>query len=165
VTGTPSPYSLAPYALETTAFRFPAIATCAGRAPLGGDRDLALGVYTAARLALALLPPTLLDNGARGSRAERAKVWLSGLTMPQPARMALLRAFDATLIGAGATADALTELAQMITGHVDPASQQELAELASTLRASRSHSVGLNSSDDHRQDGGMAGIHGGDTHR
>ena len=124
-----------PYALDAFRFRFPALAACAGRAPLGGDREMALATLEAARLAVALLPPVSLDRSSAGPRAERAKLWLTSLSMPQPARMAVLRAFDATGVGPRETAEALTELARTITGHVDAPSQQELVDLAAALAA------------------------------
>ena len=122
-----------PYALDTFPFHFPALALCAGRATLGGDRDLTLGVFTTARLAVALLPPVRLDATAVAGRADRAKFWLSGLTMPQPARMALLRVIEATVAGPGHAAEALLELGRTVTGHIDPPSQQEVGALAAKL--------------------------------
>ncbi len=124
-----------PYALETFAFSLPALASCAGRAPLGGDRDLTLGVWMSARLALAMLPPISLSAVERTLRAEKAKQWLNGLPVPQPARMAFLRAFDASATYPPQAADALAELATTVTGHIDDASQREVAELIVRLRA------------------------------
>lgn len=77
-------------------------------------------------------PVTVLSPAA--GRADRAKTWLSGLTMPQPARMALLRTFDATAAGPQAAAEAIAELARTVVGHIDAPSQQELAELTGQLR-------------------------------
>lgn len=122
-----------PYALDTFPFHFPALALCAGRAPLGVDRDLTLGVFTAARLVAALLPPVRLNAAAAAARADRAKFWLSGLTMPQPARMALLRVIEATLVSPGHAAATLIELGLTVTGHIDAASQQEVSALAAQL--------------------------------
>lgn len=127
-------YNAPPYALDTTTFCFPTLALCAGRAVLGGDRDLVLGVFMAARLAQALLPPVQLEKSHAAGRAERAKMWLTGLTMPQPARMALLRAFDGTGVSPDRAADAIDELARIVTGHVDAGGQQELTTLATHLR-------------------------------
>lgn len=127
-------YNAPPYALDAPSFCFPTLALCAGRAVLGGDRDLVLGVFMAARLAQALLPPVRLERPAAMARAERAKMWLTGLTMPQPARMALLRAFDGTTATPDRAADAIDELARIVTGHVDAGGQQELTALATRLR-------------------------------
>jgi hypothetical protein len=122
-----------PYALDIFPFQFPALALCAGHSPLGVDRDLTLGVFTIARLAVALLPPVRLDATAVAGRADRAKFWLSGLTMPQPARMALLRAIEATTAGPVPAAEALLEVGRTVTGHIDPHSQQEISALAARL--------------------------------
>jgi hypothetical protein len=124
-----------PYALDTFGFLLPALASCAGRAPVGGDRDLALGVWMSARLAHAMLPPISLPAVERTIRADRAKQWLGSLTIPQPARLALFRAIDATATYPPQAADALAELATIVTGHIDPPSQQEIANLVARLRA------------------------------
>jgi hypothetical protein len=128
------PGTAPPYALETVPLHFPALAQCAGRAPLGGDRDLILGVFVAARLAVALLPPVRLDMAAASGRAERAKAWLAGLTMPQPGRMATLRVIEATVAGPGHAAESLAELARTVVGHIDTQAQQELSDLVAQLR-------------------------------
>jgi len=100
----------------------------------------------AARLATGLLPPLALAADIRERRADRAKHWVTTLAMPNPARMALLRAFDATaqpaVNGTSASAfvgvaEALAELARTLTGHLDAPSQQELLALADALRESR----------------------------
>lgn len=122
-----------PYALDMFAFSLPALASCAGRAPLG-DRELALGVLMSARLALGMISPIELTAVERTLRAEKAKHWLGSLTLPQPARLALFRAFDATATYPPRAAEALAELAQLVTGHIDSASQDELATLVHRLQ-------------------------------
>jgi hypothetical protein len=103
---------------------------------------MALGALMAARLAVGLAPPLALPHDLRERRADRAKHWLTTLAMPQPARMALLRAFDAsatpnTHAAVTNTADALIELTRTLTGHLDVAAQQELSALANALRDGR----------------------------
>jgi hypothetical protein len=88
-----------------------------------------------AQLAYAMLPPTAMPAEERTARAERAKHWLGGFAMPQPARMAFLRAFDATGEAMTNAANATAEVAQLLTGHIDDASQQELAVLVAHLRS------------------------------
>lgn len=95
---------------------------------------MAIGSFLVARLMLASAPPTLLPAAERVTRAERARHWLSALAMPQPARMALLRAADASIAGGRDAAAALRELAQMLLGHVAPAALQELVALGDHLR-------------------------------
>ncbi|MGI8545721.1 MAG: hypothetical protein ACR2M1_00060 [Gemmatimonadaceae bacterium] len=123
-----------PYSLDQVGFSAPALAEAVGIAHIGGDRELALGSLMVARLMLSALPPAALSLDERTERAERTRLWLSGLTMPQPARMALLRAIDASAApGIDATA-ALRELAQMLTGHLPDAALRELVTLAERLR-------------------------------
>jgi hypothetical protein len=49
--------------------------------------------------------------------------------------MAFLRAFDATGADLANAADALAEVAQLLTGHIDEPSQHELALLVARLRS------------------------------
>ena len=123
-----------PYALDPVGFAFPALAEAAGTATLGGDREMTLGALMTARLMLAGLPPASLPLPERTVRAERARHWVSALTMPQPARMALLRAMDASVGTTFDAAAALRELAQVLVGHVAPAALGELATLGEHLR-------------------------------
>ncbi len=123
-----------PYALDPVAFSVPALAECAGTATLGGDREMALAAVMTARLILAALPPIQLAQPDRALRADRARSWLSALTMPQPARMALLRSVDASVASGMEAAASLRELMQVLTGHLSPAALQELGALAERLR-------------------------------
>ncbi len=123
-----------PYSLDQISCYAPALSDAVGSAQIGGDRELALGSLMVARLLFAALPPAPLPPEERALRADRARQWLSGLTMPQPARMALLRVVDASVApGVDATA-ALRELAQMLTGHLPEAALRELVTLAERLR-------------------------------
>ncbi len=123
-----------PYAVAPVSFGIPALADAAGSSTLSGDRELALGGLMVARLMLAALPPAPLSIIERTQRAERTRHWLMGLSMPQPARMAFLRAIDSSIApGSDATA-ALRELAQLLTGHLPDAALRELVALAERLR-------------------------------
>jgi hypothetical protein len=97
---------------------------------------MAWGVLMAARLALALLPPISLAPELRVRRADRAKHWVANLAMPQPARMTLLRTFDATTLDRAAAAAALAELGSTMAGHLDSASQHELSDIIQWLSES-----------------------------
>jgi hypothetical protein len=94
---------------------------------------MALAAFITARLMLATIPPTLLPEAERVTRAERARSWLSALTMPQPARMAILRAIDASVPGGLDAAASLRELMQVLTGHLSPAALTELGMLVERL--------------------------------
>lgn len=112
----------------------PALADCAHLASLGSDREMALAAVITARLMLAALPPVLLPQTERALRADRARIWLSVLTMPQPARMALHRSVDASVPSGIDAAASLRELMQVLTSHLTPAAIQELGALAERLR-------------------------------
>jgi hypothetical protein len=94
---------------------------------------MALAGLMIARLMLAALPPAQLPEAERASRAERARSWLSALTMPQPARMALLRAVDASIMSGFEAAACVRELMHVLTGHLSPAALLELGALAERL--------------------------------
>jgi hypothetical protein len=123
-----------PYSLEPVRFALPALADSAQSATLGNDREMALSAIMTARLMLAALPPTRLAQPERAIRAERVRAWLSALTMPQPARMALLRSVDASVASGIEAAASLRELMHVLTGHLSPAALHELGVLAERLR-------------------------------
>jgi hypothetical protein len=115
-------------------FSVPSLAECAQSATLGGDREMALAALMTARLMLAALPPTELPAAERAIRAERARNWLSALTMPQPARMALLRAVDASIASGIEATASLRELMHVLAGHLTSRALQEIGVLAERLR-------------------------------
>jgi hypothetical protein len=127
-----------PYALASTSFRFGALASLAGRAPLGGQREVALAVYVAARLADDVLPERGLSDEARVERAAGARHWVSMLALPTPlVRASLVKLFDAS---AGTRADVAEALGNVITvtaQYLEPASRGELDQLAKALSAAR----------------------------
>jgi len=123
-----------PYSLAPALFRFRALATNAGRAPLGGAREAGLACYVGARLAAALLPPFVLSDEARVSRAAAARVWLASLALPAAIRAPLVKLIDATraspLEQAGA---ALVTVADAAASYLDGPALAELRALASQL--------------------------------
>ena len=123
-----------PYSLATPAFRFRALASLAGRAPLGGEREMALAALMAARLAEASLLEVPLSGPARASRAAGARVWCSTLTLPATARIPLARVVDASEHGDRPhIAEMLTAFAVVAGPILDAASRAELAELVTSL--------------------------------
>jgi hypothetical protein len=127
----------APYGLEPTTFPFPALATMAGRAPLGGPREIALACFLVARI--------VGDESARHStltpeqKAERAqgvKHWLGAATIPSPVRNALSRLTDST-VGADRTAiqAALDSVMTVTANQLDPGARLELGRLAQAIVA------------------------------
>lgn len=123
-----------PYSLAPALFRFRALATNAGRAPLGGAREAGLACYVCARLAAGLLPPFELSDEERVSRAAAARIWLASLALPAAIRAPLVKLIDATraapLEQAGA---ALVTVADAAASYLDGPALAELRALASQL--------------------------------
>ena len=122
-----------PYAVPATSFRFAALATLAGKAPLGGRREVALAVYLAARLADDTLPERGVSPEARTERAAHAKSWLSSMALAAPVRAALARLLDATANGRVAAAVALPAVIAATGSQLDAGARSELDRLAATL--------------------------------
>jgi hypothetical protein len=122
-----------PYAVPTTSFRFAALATLAGKAPLGGRREVALAVYLAARLADDTLPERGIPQEPRAERAAHAKSWLSSMALPVPVRNAIAKLIDASAAGPPAAAVALTTVANVTSTYLDAGGRAELDRLATAL--------------------------------
>jgi len=122
-----------PYALAPTAFRFPALARLAGRTPLGGQREVAIATYVAARLAHDALPERGLTDAVRTERVAGAKTWLANLALPAPVRPALVRLVEATAVGMGQTADALRGVIAVTAHLLDSKAKLELDQLVAAL--------------------------------
>jgi len=127
-----------PYALEPTPFRFPALASLAGRAPLGGDREIALATYLAARLAHDALPSREIALEARAERAASAKTWLSTLSLPAATRSALATLMDASGANGNSVSAALRGVLTATTNRLDRASRAELEQLAASFERRQS---------------------------
>jgi hypothetical protein len=124
-----------PYALAPTNFRFPALATLAGRAPLGGQREVVLAAYVVARLAHDTLAKRGLSVEMRVDRAAHARTWLATLALPAIARAALQRSIEASALEPRGAADAMNGVIKAIDGFLDPPSRFELAQLVTVLSA------------------------------
>jgi hypothetical protein len=124
-----------PYALAATSFRFPALASLAGRAPLGGQREVVLGAYVVARLAHDTLAERGVSPETRIDRAIHARTWLATLALPAPARAALQRSIEASTGAPRGAADAITGVIKAIDSFLDPASRLELGQLVVVLSA------------------------------
>lgn len=122
-----------PYALAPTPFRFAALAALAGRAPLGGHREVALATYLAARLAHDALPERGLLPALRAERAANAKHWLSTLALPAPVRPALARLLDASAGDVATILDALAGVIAVTANFLDSGARSELVKLSAVL--------------------------------
>ncbi len=123
-----------PYALETPVFRFKALASHAGRAALGGDREISLACFAVARLALGLLPPYMLAPGDGATRITNTKQWLSSLSLPSASRSACIGVADAVATNNKRTVvHAVSGLIEACVRHLDQASVAELHELMAEL--------------------------------
>ena len=119
-----------PYALVAPVFPFRALAVLAGRAPLGGPREIALATLTAARLALAAAPPATLAQPMRASRVEAARLWLTSVALPSAVRGAVLKLVEATASDdPGGMAAALAKVTDVTAPHLDKAARSELERL------------------------------------
>jgi hypothetical protein len=124
-----------PYGLAPTPFRFPALAALAGRAPLGGRREVALATYLAARLADDVLPENGLAVAVRAERALTARNWLSTVALPTPIRQPLARLIDASAADAPGAGQALRAVIAVTAEFLDRAARLEVEKLAETLEA------------------------------
>jgi hypothetical protein len=127
---------LPPFAIATPTFRFRALASNAGRASLGGDREIGLACFAIARLGAGMLPPVTLAPPDAAARAASVRHWLSSISLSAPARSAAIAVIDAMAGGERrASAKALRELASLVAAHLDAASAGEMRDLADELAA------------------------------
>ena len=123
-----------PYALAPTPFPLPGIATYAGKAPLGGDREVAIACFVVARLAAALLPPQPLPTDMREKRAAACRGWLASQAVPPAVRSQLMTVADSTASAdRSAVATAVRDLRANASKYLDARSENELDSLATKL--------------------------------
>ena len=115
-----------PFAVPPIRFPFRALAARAGRAPLGGEREVAMAALMIARLASDALGSRPAEVTQREERAAAAKAWLASIAVPARARPSLGRALDSTARDAAAIAAALDEVATVAAPWLDEASAAEL---------------------------------------
>ncbi len=122
-----------PHTLESLRFPFPALASLAGRLPLGGGREVALAALLVARLSRCLLPSEGLPVADRVSRASNARVWIASLALPSATRPPFVRCVDTTTGTALQAAGALRSLLAVISSQLDEPSVREMERLARQL--------------------------------
>ncbi|HVX39086.1 MAG TPA: hypothetical protein VHB25_05865 [Gemmatimonadaceae bacterium] len=127
------PYTNPPYALAPTSFRFGALAALAGRAPLGGRREVALAAYLAARLVDDMRAERGLPPAVRAERAGHARVWLSTVALPSAVRPAFQKLIESTGGSTHGVASAVRAVIDVTANFLDSAARLELDQLASAL--------------------------------
>ncbi|MEP7000708.1 MAG: hypothetical protein ABI969_09530 [bacterium] len=129
------PPTLPPYALAAPVFRFRHLAALAGRAPIGGAREVALACFVAARLAAECAGPMDEDSAPRMARCAGAKAWLGTLALPAAVRGSVTRCAELTVAGRpGDVGKEVTTLATAASAFLDPQSKAELEALSASLR-------------------------------
>ncbi len=127
-----------PFAVPSIRFPFRALAARAGRASLGGEREVAMAALMVARLACDALGARAAEGKQRAERATAAKAWLASIAVPARARPVLGRALDATAQDAASISAALGELEKVVAPWLDEPSVAELrAIIAAPLVNSR----------------------------
>ena len=111
--------ALPPYAVPPAHFPFRALAARAGRAPLGGEREVALAALMVARLARDAIGEHELPIARRKDRAAAARTWLASLALPARARSPLARLLDASASDAATLAAAIDDAARALTPWLD----------------------------------------------
>ena len=123
----------APYALEPTAFPFPALAALAGRAPLGGPREVALGCFVVARI-VSRAAVDGLSAEQRRERVQGVKHWLGAAALAVPVKQVLMRAADASVADEReGLKSALDSVMTVTANQLDPAARLELGRLAQAV--------------------------------
>src|SRR5688500_8190503 len=115
-----------PFAVPPIRFPFRALAARVGRAPLGGEREVAMAALMVARLSCDALGLRAAEVKQREERATAAKTWLASIAVPARARPALSRALDATARDGAAVAAAIDELVKIAGAWLDEPSVAEL---------------------------------------
>jgi hypothetical protein len=124
-----------PYALATPSFRFRHLANLAGRAPIGGAREVALACFVAARLANECTHAIDEDQDARAARSTAAKAWLGTLALPTAVRTPVIRCAELSVDGQSVqVARELEALAVAAASFLDQQSRAELDALTASLR-------------------------------
>ncbi|HET9683448.1 MAG TPA: hypothetical protein VFP15_05050 [Gemmatimonadaceae bacterium] len=129
------PQPFLPYALVTPTFPFRHLATLAGRAPIGGTREVALGCFMAARLAAECgRPDTELTSEGCQARATSARSWLGALTLPPAVRTPIAKCIESSgSRNARTVAHDVTAMRDACATYLDAASRTELDALIERL--------------------------------
>jgi hypothetical protein len=107
----------------------------AGRAPLGGPREIALACFLVARLVIdATTDDGMLSSEQKQTRADEATHWLGSAAIPAPIKAALARLAESSAnVDRSALAAALDSVMTVTANHLDPAARLELGRLSQTI--------------------------------
>ena len=107
----------------------------AGRAPLGGPREIALAVFLVARVVSdASSGKTTLSSDQKQERAQGVKHWLGSASLPGPVRNALSRLTDLTVReDRMAIRAALDSVMAVTANQLDSGARLELGRLAQAV--------------------------------
>lgn len=125
----PSP----PYALAQSPFRFRALVSLAERLPLGGEREVILATFLAARL--------VWDNGVdgidlslRSARVQNARTWLQSLALTSSVKPGFLQLFEGLVADdRGAIAAAWERLNAAVGKLLDGPARNDMKAVAARL--------------------------------
>ncbi|MCC6316155.1 MAG: hypothetical protein IT361_00595 [Gemmatimonadaceae bacterium] len=125
--------ALPPYALTPPTFRFRALVALAERLPLGGERELVLATFVAARVLWAWSGAP--DSpGAAPARTAAARLWLQSMSLPAPCRSAFVQLVDAVARGERSAVAAAWERALALSARtIDGVARTDLRALAGRL--------------------------------
>ena len=127
------------FALATPVFRFRSLATLAGRAALGGDRETLLACLQIGRLCAGILPPYELAREIQAERVEGTRQWLASLAIPSGIRSTAFGIFGALAgLDRARTALAFEDLVKAAAAQLDEASRAELNQVIQELNSGRS---------------------------
>jgi hypothetical protein len=131
------PHSVLPYALIAPVFPFRHLAALAGRAPIGGAREVALACFVVARLvADRLVEGEQPAEPARAARATSAKSWLGTLALPSAVRGPLTRCIQSSVeVATTVLGREVSALSAAAASYLDAGSRAELDALAAALSA------------------------------
>lgn len=129
------PAPRAPYSLEPCTFAFPALASLAGRAPLGGPRELALSCFLVGRIVRdALSLEDVLTPEQLQYRIQGAKHWLGSAAIQAPVRTALFRLAEASSTrDRGIVRSSLDAVMTVTANQLDQGARLELLRLAQAV--------------------------------
>ena len=123
-----------PYSLAVPSFPFRHLAALAGRAAIGGTREVALACFMVARVAsLAGMDPQD-DPAARTLRATAARAWVGTLALPPAVRAPVLRCAETSATGTrGAVARDLEAVIAAAASFLDNPARHDLELLVASL--------------------------------